>query len=225
MPVHHSGLTEDQVMLRTLAAMCIPAAAAVLAMGTNALFNIMTAVFTALIFHYIIRAVELRDIERLRESFYETPYSPLVAGMIVGLCVGELTPYPVTAVIAMMTMVLFKWGQEKYFGRKIINPAAGAKALILLTITVLWILPDPLASGLLFYPDHLQYSLYTAEGFAAAMELGEAVGFYGTENLSVFQSMILWKRHGWIGGASGILTLASGILLAFWIKLKWRIAV
>jgi len=122
-------------------------------------------------------------------------------------------------------MVGFKWGQERLFGRKIINPAAGAKALVLLTLTALWILPDSLVTGQLFYPSHLQYALYTREGLAGTTELVEQVGFYGTQNLSVFWSLILWKAHGWIGGASGIIVIISGILLAYWIKLKWRITV
>ncbi len=221
----HSGLTEDQVMFRTLIAMCIPAIAAVIAMGTNALFNILTALVVSLICHYILKAVDLNSIRDLKNVTYETPYSPLVAGMIVGLCMGELSPYYVTAFVAALTMVGFKWGQEKYFGRKIINPAAGAKALVLLAITITWFLPDSLTSGMLFYPEHLMYNLFTEEGFLGAMELAEQMNFYGTENLSITQSLILWKRHGWIGGASGILTLASGVLLAFWIKLKWRISV
>ncbi len=220
----HSRLTEDQVMLRTLVAMMIPAIAAILAMGTNALFNILTALITSLFFHYVLRAIDLRSIRKLKESTYETPYSPLVAGMIVGLCMGELSPYPVTAVVAALTMVVFKWGQEKYYGRKIINPAAGAKAFVLLLITMVWLLPDSLTSGMLFYPDHLQYALFTEEGFLGAMELAENVGFYGTERLSTAWSLVIWKAHGWIGGASGILTMAAGILLAFWIKLKWRIS-
>ncbi len=220
----HSNLTEKQVMIRTLVAMMIPAVAAVLAMGTNALYNILVAVITAVICHYIIKVVELKSIHRLSEATYKNPYSPLVAGMIVGLCMGELSPYYITAIVSAMTMIVFKWGQEKYFGRKIVNPAAGAKALILLTITLIWMLPDSLTSGMLFYPEHLDYALFTEEGFLGAMRLAEQVGFYGTENLSITQSLILWKSHGWIGGASGILTLASGVLLAFRIKLKWRIS-
>ncbi|MFW5976711.1 MAG: RnfABCDGE type electron transport complex subunit D, partial [Bacillota bacterium] len=220
----HSGLTEDQIMFRTLIAMCIPAVAAIFAMGTNALFNILVAVATSLVCHYLLKAIDLKSIKKLRKTTYETPYSPLVAGMIVGLCMGELSPYYVTAFVAVLTMVVFKWGQEKYFGKKIINPAAGAKALVLLVITISWFLPDSLTSGLLFYPEHLMFNLFTEEGFLGAMEFAEQMNFYGLGNLSISQSLILWKAHGWIGGASGVLTLASGILLAFWIKLKWRIS-
>ncbi len=221
----HSQLTDDQVMIRTLVAMSFPAIAAVLAMGTQATYNILVAVVTALVCHYILQAIDLKSPWALGESSYSSPYSPLVAGLIVGLCVGELSPLYVTAFISALTMVGFKWGQERLFGRKIINPVAGAKALILLTLTALWIFPDSLITGQLFYPSHLQYALYTREGFTGAMELAEQVGFYGTQNLSVFWSLILWKSHGWIGGASGIIVIMSGILLANWIKLKWRITV
>ncbi len=221
----HSQLTEDQVMIRTLVAMCIPALAAVFAMGTQATYNILVAVLTALACHYILQYIDLQSPWRLGEPTYDTPYSPLVAGMIVGLCVGELSPYYVTAFISALTMVGFKWGQERLFGRKIINPAAGAKALVLLTLTALWMMPESLAIGQLFYPSHLRYALYTQEGFAGAMDLAEQVGFYGTENLNVSWSLILWKAHGWIGGASGVAVIVSGVLLAMWIKLKWRITV
>ncbi len=222
-PLKHSELTEDQVMLRTFIAMCIPALAAILAMGTMALFNILSAVVTAVICHFIIKKLETQDRTKLGETTYDSPYSPLVAGMIVGLCMGELSPYWITAIVSAVTMIGFKWAQEKYVGRKVINPAAGAKMLVLLIITFMWFLPDSLASGMLFYPEHLAYNLFTGEGFQGAMELGEVMGFYGTENLSVTESLFLWKRHGWIGGASGIATLFSGVLLAYWIKLKWRI--
>ena len=222
-PERHSGLDEDQVMLRTFAAMCIPAVAAIIAIGERAFFNILTAVVAAVLSHLLIKVLEDQDLSKLGETTYKSFYSPLVAGMIVGLCVGELSPYYVTAIISAVTMIVFKWGQEKYFGRKIINPAAGAKALVLLLITFMWFLPDPLTSGQLFYPEHLQYNMLSSEGFVASMEFAEVMGFYGTENLSVAESLFLWKAHGWIGGASGLLVIISGILLALWIKLKWKL--
>ncbi len=222
-PEKHSGLSEDQVMLRTFVAMCIPAIAAIIAIGERALFNILTAVVTAVLAHFIIKVLEEQDLSRLGETTYRSFYSPLVAGMIVGLCVGELSPYYITAIISAVTMIGFKWGQEKYFGRKIINPAAGAKALVLLLITFMWFLPDPLTSGQLFYPEHLQYNMLSGEGFVASMEFAEVMGFYGTENLSIAESLFLWKAHGWIGGASGLLVIVSGVLLALWIKLKWKL--
>ncbi len=227
---NHSGLTKDQVMIRTFVAMCIPAVAAIFAMGTNALYNILTALITTLVFHYIIKAFELKTFslkifKKSNETTYQSPYSPLVAGMIVGLCVGELTPYYITAIISILTLVVFKWGQENFFERKVVNPAAAGKAIFLLVLTLLWFLPDSLEIGMLFYPEHLDYALYTEDGFLGAMELAEQIGFYGTENLSVTQSLILWKEHGWIGGASGLAVLASGVLLGLWIKLKWRITI
>ncbi len=222
-PERHSGLDEDQVMLRTFAAMCIPAIAVILAVGQRAFLNILTAVVAAIVCHAIIKIFESQDLAKLGETTYKTFYSPLVAGMIVGLCMVELSPYYITAIVSAVTMVVFKWGQEKYFGRKIINPAAGAKALVLLLITLMWFIPDNLAAGQLFYPEHLDYNLLSGEGFVAAMEFGEAMGFYGTENLSIAESFFLWNRHGWMGGASPLLTVLSGILLAMWIKLKWKL--
>ncbi|MBF8435658.1 formate dehydrogenase subunit alpha [Halanaerobiaceae bacterium Z-7014] len=224
-PLSYSELTEDQVMLRTFIAMCIPAILAVFAMGTMALFNILAAVITAVVCHYIIKKLELQDNTKLDESTYQSPYSALVAGMIVGLCMGEFSPYWITAIVSAVTMVGFKWGQEKYFGRKIINPAAGAKMLVLLLITFMWFLPDNLSAGMLFYPEHLDYNLLTKEGFEGALALTEAMGLYGTANLSVPESLLLFKSHGWIGGASSVAVIASGVLLAYWIKLKWRITV
>ncbi|MFW6382164.1 MAG: formate dehydrogenase subunit alpha [Bacillota bacterium] len=224
-PLSHSELTEDQVMLRTFIAMCIPAILAVFAMGTMALFNILSAVITAVVCHFIIKKLELQDNTKLDESTYQSPYSPLVAGMIVGLCMGEFSPYWITAIVSAVTMIGFKWGQEKYFGRKIINPAAGAKMLVLLLITFMWFLPDNLASGMLFYPEHLDYNLLTKEGFEGAMALTEAMGLYGVRGLTVPQSLLFFKSHGWIGGASSVAVIASGLLLAYWIKLKWRITV
>ena len=221
----HSGYTEDQMMVRTMIAMLIPVAAGTLAMGVPALVNILVAVVTAVGCHYLVKAVESRNVRQLREALYQRPYSAIVAGLIVGLCVGELSPWYVTAGISAMTMVVFKWGQEKLFGRKIVNPAAAAKALVLLGLTFMWFVPNPLVTGQLFYPEHMMFDLFSGEGFIGAMRFGEQMGFYGTENLSVTESMFLWKRHGWIGGASGLLTVLSGVLLAVWIKLKWRISI
>jgi Na+-translocating ferredoxin:NAD+ oxidoreductase RnfD subunit len=70
---------------------------------------------------------------------------------------------------------------------------------------------------MIFHPHHLRLDLLTASGFSSA------VSFFESDTLTAFQSLILWKHHGWVGGASGITVLIVGAISAFWLRLKWRI--
>jgi len=210
-PHVHSGITKDALMLKTFAFMCVPAVAAVFAMGMGALVHIALALGTALVCHVLIHLAELR---RDQGTSYPTPTSPLVAGMIVGLSMPIAAPYYATAAVAALTMVVFKWLQGRVFGRKYINPAAASKVLLLVAFTLL----AGLSEGLLFHPHHLRLDMWTAAGFE------RAIAFYdGRVGLPAVESLILWKDHGWIGGASGLAVLAAGIGAVLWLKLKWRI--
>ncbi len=212
LPPHvHSGVTKDAVMMRTLLAMCLPAAAAVFAMGAAALAHIVLAMFTVLFCHYLIGFLELHW---RGTASYKSPWSPAVAAMIVGLSMPIASPYYATVGVAILTMVVFKWLQGQLCGRKYVNPAAASKVLLLVILSLV----ASLGTGMMFYPAHLRLDLWTAAGF------DEVIAFYaGRTNLSGVQSLILWKDHGWIGGASGLVVLVAGIGAALWIKLKWRI--
>lgn len=211
LPPHiHSGITKDAVMMRTFLIMCVPALAAVFAMGLGALAHIVIAAATVLFCHYLIGYLELH---RCGQATYKSPCSPLVASMIVGLSMPIAAPYYATVGVAALTMVVFKWLQGRVLGRKYLNPAAASKVLLLVVLSLF----AGLRTGLLFHPHHLGLDLWSAAGFEGAID------FYATDTLTAAQSLVLWKDHGWIGGASGIAVLAAGLCAVFLVKLKWRI--
>lgn len=213
LPPHiHSGISKNSLMLKVFLCMCLPAAAAMLAMGTDALVHILLAVGTVLGLH-----IALVWLERLtdKRSLDTSVGSPLVAGMIVGLSMPIAAPYYATAVVAALTMVVFKWLQGKLLGRKYLNPAAAAKLAVLLALTV----AVGLRTGLLFHPHHFDFNFWTATGLSDALDWMYA----GQPGLTPAQSLLLWKDHGWIGGASGVAVLVAGLAAVLWLKLKWRI--
>ncbi len=213
LPPHiHSGIHKNTLMIKVFFCMCLPAAAAVGAMGTGALFHILLAIATVLGLH-----IALVGVERLtgKPSLDPSLDSPLVAGMIVGLSMPIAAPYYATAVVAGGTMVVFKWLQGKLLGRKYLNPAAAAKLAVLLALT----LAVGLRTGLLFHPHHLDLEFWTATGLSDAL----ARMYADQPGLTPAQSLLLWKDHGWIGGASGVAVLVAGLAAVVWLKLKWRI--
>ncbi len=209
-PPHiHLGITKNKLMMNTFIAMSILAAVAVLAIGVEALVHILVALISVLIVHYTIFFYER---SKGLVPTYRTPSSPLVAAMIVALSMPVAAPYQVTVVMAVLTILIFKYAQGKIFGRKYVNPAAAAKVLLLILLSIV-----ELRTGMILHPHHLRLDLLTASGFS------RAVSFFESETLTAFQSLILWKHHGWIGGASGITVLIVGAISAFWLRLKWRI--
>jgi electron transport complex protein RnfD len=209
-PPHlHSGITKEKLMTNTFAAMSILAGVAVLAIGIEALGHILVALFSGSLIHYTIFLYE--GAKGLIPT-YRTPFSSIVAAMIVALSMPASAPYQVTAVIVVLTILLFKYAQGKIFGRKYVNPAAAAKVLLLIILSVV-----EFETGLIFHPHHLRLNLFTASGFS------RAASFFESETLTALQSLILWKTHGWMGGTSGITVLIVGIILVYWLRLKWRI--
>jgi len=196
-------------MMNTFIAMSILAAVAVLAMGVEALVHTLIALISVSIVHYTVVFYEK---SKGLVPTYHTPSSSLVAAMIVALSMPVSAPYQVTIVMAVLTMLIFKYAQGRIFGRKYVNPAAAAKVLLLVLLSIV-----EFRTGMIFHPHHLRLNLLTASGFSSA------VAFFKSETLTAFQSLILWKHHGWMGGASGITVLIVGAISAFWLRLKWRI--
>lgn len=209
-----SGVSKDMVMFKTCAAMCVPLVLGVAAIGWNALWQILIAIGTVLVLHFVIQLWE-RTTERT--ITYSTPASPLVLAMIVGLSMPAASPYAVTVGVAALAMVVFKYLQGRLLYRKYVNPAAASKTILLAVLSIIVLFEDPLRVGMIFHPHHLRLDMISADGFA------DAVSFYKTDTMSAAQSLFLWKTHGWIGGASGVGVLITGVVASFWIKLKWRI--
>jgi Na+-translocating ferredoxin:NAD+ oxidoreductase RnfD subunit len=139
------------------------------------------------------------------------------------------------ALISLIGLVVFKKVQG-VGGRKLVNPAAAAKFLVLLPfITTVFLAKDHFASytsGGLGVP-----SLAGPIGGGTAAIGGNGLGTFvsylqscfdspasaGTTNLS--QLMIVEKFHGWTGGASSIAVIVVGIALFVIARkyMKWRV--
>ena len=208
------GTSKDNVMLKTCAVMGIPLVMGVAAIGWEALWQILISAGTVLILHTLIQFWEYQT---GRGVSYPTPASPLVLALIVGLSMPAGSPYNITIGVAGLAMLVFKYLQGRLFTRKFVNPAAAAKAVLLSVLSLMVFLEDPLGLGMLYHPHHLNLDMISPAGFA------DAIAFYETDTLTAEQSLVFWKTHGWIGGASGVGTLVAGIIACFWIRLKWRI--
>lgn len=196
-------------MINTFTAMSVVAVVSILVMGVEALWHILAAIIPTLIIYYVISFYQK---SRGKPLTYQKPFSPLVAAMVLALSVSASAPYVLTATMAMIAILAFKYGQGRLFGRKYVNPAAATKVILLMLLSVM-----ELELGMIFHPHHLRLNLLTASGFS------RAVSFFRNDNLTPFQSLILWKDHGWIGGGSGIIVLIVGAVMTYWLRLKWRI--
>lgn len=175
-------------------------------------------------------------------------WSAAVFGLIVTGCfslgfpsmaIGAETGVPVeaplafyyVALISVIGMVVFK-KVAGLAGRKIVNPAAAAKFLVLLpaiftTLITSW----HLSSGMLMVPSLSGGIGATAivGGNGAAAFGGYLQGCYAIPTATTMDSiesiMLLAKYHGWVGGASSIAVIIAGVaLFAIGRKyFKWKI--
>jgi electron transport complex protein RnfD len=157
----------------------------------------------------------------------------------IGLPAEAPGAFVYVALISLVGLVLFKKLQGLN-GRKLVNPAAAAKFLVLL----------PLLGTVFLAIDHLSTGPLGVPALAGALNLGIAPNFSGVgtngmasfgtyligcfanpaavpattaENLSSI--MILTKYHGWIGGASSlaVIIVGLGLFLVARKYIKWRI--
>lgn len=222
-PNLHIGFTKNDLMLRTFLMLCIIAIASVLIMGLTALIHIIIALGTTLLIHGIIFFYQKG---KGIPVTYNSPSSPMVAGLILGLAMPIAAPFEITVAVALLMVLGFKYGQGKVFNRKYLNPAAASKAILLVLLSVFVFFENPLSRGLIFHPHHLELNLLTAEGFKDSMWIfqGKTIPILNIE-LSAAGGLLLWQTHGWIGGACGLLVLIVGAIAAYWLKYKWRIIV
>ena len=139
------------------------------------------------------------------------------------------------ALISLIGLVVFK-KVGGIGGRKLVNPAAAAKFLVLL----------PFISAVFLAKDH--FASFTAGGLGVpslAGPIGSGTAAIGTNGLGSFTSylqscfdspasagttnlsqlMIIEKFHGWTGGASSIAVIVVGIALFVIARkyMKWRV--
>jgi electron transport complex protein RnfD len=211
-------------MLKTFLMMSIIAIFSVIVMWEQgALNHILIALGTVLIVHGTIHSYQKI---KGKDYTYETPASSMVAGLIVGLAMPIAAPYYITAIVAFLMILVFKYGQGKFFKRKYLNPAAASKSFLWVLLSLMVFLQDPLLNGLILHEHHAVLNLLTAEGFNDSMYIfdGKVIPFLGIE-LSAPWGLILWQQHGWIGGASSITVLIVGSIAAYWLRYKWRIII
>ncbi|MFW6144861.1 MAG: RnfABCDGE type electron transport complex subunit D, partial [Candidatus Natronoplasma sp.] len=202
-PPHvHLGFDKNELMLKTFLLMSMIAFASVMVMGVPALFHILIALGVVLVVHGTIDSYQ-----KWKETkpTYDSPTSPLVAGMIVGLCMPIAAPYLATAAVAFLTMFVFKYVQGKYFDHKYLNPAATSKSILFLTLAFVFRAVDPDIAARIYHPHHQELRLLSTEGFNDAMWIfrGKTIPLVG-EEVSATQGLFFWQTHGWIGGASGV---------------------
>ena len=220
-PYLHLGFTKNELMQKTLLMMSIIAFGSVVIMGLPAFIHIIIALGVVLIVYGIVHTYQ---IEKGRKPTYESPASLMVTGMIVGLAMPIASPYEVTAGVALLTIIVFKYIQGKYFERKYLNPVAAAKTLLLVGLSLMFVIENSLNIGMIFHTHHLNLNLLTAEGFENSMWIFQRESFLGID-LSATLSLMFWQTHGWIGGACGVLVLIVGSIATYWLRYKWRIVV
>ncbi len=248
-------MTKDKLMLYTFVALVIIAAVTAALwsqvtpynMATNTpLLNLgLTVVINCLIAVGIAVGVDAL-LHKLASDSQLNTLSSAVFGMIVALSYTlgipamaqvEESMLPLAApecffyvaLISLVGLVVFK-KVANLGGRKMLNPAAAAKALVLL----------PFLSAIFFPKDHgldipslaAPLSYNGATSFGAWMQfcfgnpdpirLGTIPTYTQTD---VFTSLFLDKFHGWTGGASSLAVIVVGLALFILARryIKWRI--
>ncbi len=179
---------------------------------------------------------------KLTEDSPLNTMSAAVFGMIVALSYSLAIPQVVTvslvdgalplvapdcfvfvALIAMVGMVVFK-KVANMGGRKLVNPAAAAKLLVLLPFLTTLLLPADHISGMPKLASPIKFDLF---GFYLQSCFGKptSVAMAAPTPSELAQTMILDKYHGWTGGASSIAVIIVGIALFIIARryIKWRI--
>src|SRR3990170_3276683 len=133
------------------------------------------------------------------------------------------------ALISLIGSVLFK-KMQGLVGRKLVNPAATAKLLVLFPFLYSVLLPADHASYIPTLATNLNSNGPTS--FAAWLQFcfgnpsiilsGQTPSYTQSD---VFQTMFLDKFHGWVGGASSIAVIIVGLALFAVCRryIKWRI--
>ncbi|MDR1991960.1 MAG: RnfABCDGE type electron transport complex subunit D [Nitrososphaerota archaeon] len=159
--------------------------------------------------------------------------------MVVGLETGVPVEAPLAffyiALITIIGMVVFK-KVAGIAGRKLVNPAAAAKMLVLLPTTFTTLITSwHLSTGMLMVPSLAGPIGNPADLLPTGSNGGASFGSYlqgcyglpGATPGSVESIMLLSKYHGWVGGASSLAVIIAGIALFVIGRkyFKWKITV
>jgi Na+-translocating ferredoxin:NAD+ oxidoreductase subunit D len=268
-PKEYSSMTKDKLMLYTFVALiALTIVSSVLWSGvvtgtlitTPSGWNLgLTVVICALIAVGVAVGIDALFYKLVSDSPLNL-MSAAVFGLIVALSYslgiptmnteGATLPaeapgaFIYVAIISMVGMVLFKKAMGM-LGRKLVNPAATAKFLVLL----------PSLGTILLAVDHLKSGPLAVPALAGPLNWGDAANMFaplgGNGGASfgtyvaacfsnptlavppaptfneIFNIMFFDKFHGWVGGASSIAVIIVGIALFALARryIKWRITV
>lgn len=162
---------------------------------------------------------------------YTLGFPQMAVGLETGIPVEAPLAFYYVAIITVLGLVVFKKVMG-LAGRKLVNPAAAAKFLVLIpSVFTTLITPFHLSTGMLVVP-----SLAGPIGGGTAAIAGNGAGAFtsylqgcyaapNTSPASVETIMLLTKYHGWTGGACSIAVIIAGVaLFALGRKyFKWRI--
>jgi Na+-translocating ferredoxin:NAD+ oxidoreductase RnfD subunit/NAD-dependent dihydropyrimidine dehydrogenase PreA subunit len=162
---------------------------------------------------------------------------PSMSAEIGGLPVDAPGAFVWIALISLVGMVVFK-KVSSLLGRKMVNPAAAAKFLLLLPSIGTTLLAKEhfatLTEGGLSVPKLAGPIGHTVIGSNGYFVSGSDTSFFGylqscfsapNVPLDVNQTMLLEKFHGWAGGACSLAVIIAGIALFIVARryIKWRI--
>jgi electron transport complex protein RnfD len=265
-PKEYSPMTKDKLMTYTFIALLIlTVVSAVLWFpvtptridGTHSPLNLgLTVVICALISVGVAVGIDALFHKLVSDSPLNL-MSAAVFGLIVtlsytlgipimnteaGLPVDAPGAFIYVGLISMVGIVLFK----KLLSRKLVNPAAAAKFLVLLpSLGTILIAVDHLKTGLLGVPAlagpigwgsaATNPPFQPISGNGAVSFASYLTGCFANPSITtpdttvnnVLNLMVLDKFHGWVGGASSIAVIIVGIALFIIARryIKWRITV
>lgn len=235
-PKEYSWMTKDKLMTYTFLALVILAGVSAISYWPTSIIISVIAVTVAVALDYLLSLL-------MKAKGPRNTMSAAVFGLIVALSYSlglpsrntvEILPltspqaYYYVVIITTLGMIVLKKGQN-LLDRKYVNPAAAAKILVLF----------PFLNSILLVKDHLTSS-FSGVGLPA---LTSPIGYSGSSSFGfwiqsclgntttqlsssdVFNTYVLQKFHGWLGGVSSIAVIIVGIGLFLVCRkyVKWRI--
>ncbi len=231
----YSWITKNKLMTYTFFALVILVAVSAISYWPTSIIISVIAVGVAVALDYLLSLL-------MKAKGPRNTMSAAVFGLIVALSYSlglpshntvEILPltapqaYYYVAVIAALGMIVLKKGQN-LLGRKYVNPAATAKLLVLF----------PFLNSILLAKDHFASS-FSGAGLPA---LTSSIGYSGSGSFAfwiqsclgnstvqspsdVFNTYVIQKFHGWVGGASSLAVIIVGVGLFVVCRkyVKWRI--
>jgi electron transport complex protein RnfD len=245
-PKEYSNVTKDKLMLYTFVALVI---LAVVSAGiwsqvtTSSGWNLgLTVGIISLIAVGIAVGVDTLLYKLVSDSPLNT-MSSAVFGLIVALSytlgvpamalsMDSMLPleapdaFVYVALISLVGIVVFK----KLQGRKLVNPAAAAKFVVLLPFLSVILLPSDHTHYIPTLATQINYNGLNSFGAWMQFCFGNPTPILGGQipaftQADVLQTLFFDKFHSWVGGASSIAVIIVGLALFALCRryIKWRI--